>query len=44
MVKNNTRNTTFEKRIKIVANTGHLPGVEMIDTLLSVLQETIQTL
>lgn len=31
-------------RYKIVANTGHLPGVEMMDTLLSVLQETIQTL
>lgn len=31
-------------RYKIVANTGHMPGVEMLDTLLSVLQETIQTL
>lgn len=31
-------------RYKIVANTGHLPGVEMMDTLLSVLQETSQTL
>lgn len=31
-------------RYKIVANTGHMPGVEMMDTLLSVLQETVQTL
>lgn len=31
-------------RYKIVANTGHLPGVEMMDTLLSVLQETSQML
>lgn len=31
-------------RYKIVGNTGHLPGVEMMDTLLSVLQETSQTL
>lgn len=31
-------------RYKIVANTGHMPGVEMMDALLSVLQETIQTL
>lgn len=31
-------------RYKIIANTGHLPSVEMMDTLLSVLQETIQTL
>lgn len=31
-------------RYKIVANTGHFPGVEMMDTLLSVLQETTQTL
>lgn len=31
-------------RYKIVANTGHMPGVEMLDTLLSVLQETIQML
>lgn len=29
-------------RYKIVANTGHMPGVEMMDTLLSVLQETIR--
>ena len=31
-------------RYKIIANTGHMPSVEMMDTLLSVLQETIQTL
>ena len=31
-------------RYKIVASTGHLPGVEMMDTLLSVLQETSQML
>lgn len=31
-------------RYKIVANTGHLPGVEMMDTLLSVLQETSRML
>lgn len=31
-------------RYKIVANTGHLPGVDMMDTLLSVLQETSQML
>lgn len=31
-------------RYKIVVNTGHMPGVEMMDALLSVLQETIQTL
>lgn len=31
-------------RYKIVANTGHLPGVEMMDTLLSVFQETSQML
>lgn len=31
-------------RYKIVANTGHIAGVEMMDTLLSVLQETVQTL
>ena len=31
-------------RYKIVANTGHLPGVEMMGTLLSVLQETSQML
>lgn len=29
---------------KVVVNTGHMPGVEMMDTLLSVLQETIQIL
>lgn len=34
-VSNNTN-----LKIKIVANTGHMPGVEMMDTLLSVLQET----
>lgn len=31
-------------RYKVVANTGHIPGVEMVNTLLSVLQETIQIL
>lgn len=31
-------------RYKIVTNTGHLPGVEMMDTLLSVLQETSRML
>lgn len=29
-------------RYQVVANTGHLPGVRMMDTLLSVLQETSQ--
>lgn len=38
-VSNNTN-----LKIKIVANTGHMPGVEMMDTLLSVLQETAQIL
>ncbi|MGN0655517.1 MAG: hypothetical protein ACI4KR_01870, partial [Ruminiclostridium sp.] len=31
-------------KLKIVADTGHLPGAEMMNTLLSVLQETIQIL
>lgn len=31
-------------RYQVVANTGHLPGVRMMDTLLSVLQETSQIL
>ena len=31
-------------RYKVVANTGHIPGVEMMNTLLSVLKETIQIL
>lgn len=31
-------------RYIIVTNTGHMPGVKMMETLLSVLQETIQTL
>lgn len=31
-------------RYKIIANTGHMPGVEMMNTLLSVLQEIVQTL
>ena len=38
-VSNNTN-----LKIKIVANTGHMPGVEMMDILLSVLQETAQLL
>lgn len=38
-----TSNNTNLK-CKIVANTGHLPGVEMMDALLSALQETVQTL
>ena len=29
---------------KVVANTGHMPGVEMMDTLLAVLKEMIQRL
>lgn len=28
--------------LKIVSNTGHLPGLDMMETLLSVLQETVQ--
>lgn len=31
-------------RYKVVVNTGHIPGVEMMNTLLSVLKETIQIL
>lgn len=31
-------------RYTVISNTGHMPGVEMVDTLLSVLQETIQML
>ena len=38
-VSNNTN-----LKIKVVANTGHMPGVEMMDTLLSVLQETARIL